>query len=120
MQQAPPLSAGLIGKGKLERYPFLGSRDSGDVALARRVLDQLDVARSHGDLFPTRHFELAITAQSNYVLAAGSSVPVADSTGRGPMQFSSGCHHHLEDIIASPRSEFGVYLFGTCWPSGPV
>src|SRR5439155_26350139 len=81
---------------------------------ARRFLDQLDVHRSHADLFPTRHFERAMTAQSNDVLAAWSSVPVADSTGWRPMQSTSACHHHLEDIIAIPRSEFALYLFGMC------
>jgi len=103
---------GRIGKGKLERYTFLRSRDSGDVALTRRVLDQLDVAWSDRDLFPTGYFKLAVTAQRNDVLAARSGVPIADSTGRGAMQLSSGCRHHLEDIVAVSRNKFGLYVFG--------
>src|SRR6266404_2498425 len=74
------LPCGLIRKRKLDRYPLLSSRDSRDVALARRVFDQFDVSGPHGDLFSTRHFELALAAQSNDVLAARSSVPVAHST----------------------------------------
>src|SRR6266850_917120 len=51
------------------------------------------------------------TAQSNYVLAARSSVPIAHSTGRGAMEFSSGCHHHLEDVVAAAWGEFCLNLF---------
>ena len=106
------LSGGQISKGKLERYASLRSRDSGDVALTRSVFDELDVAWSDRDLFPTGYFKLAVTAQSNDVLASRSGVPIADSTGRCAMQLSSGCRHHLEDIVAVSRNKFGLYLFG--------
>jgi len=105
------LSGGQIRNGKLEGYAFLRSRDSGDMALTRSVFDQFDVAWSNGDLFPTGHFKFAVTAQSNDVLASWSGVPIADSTGRCAMQLSSGCRHHLEDIVAVSRSKFGLYLF---------
>ena len=79
------LAGRRIGKGKLECHAFLRSRDSGDVALARCVFDQFDVAWSDRDLFPTGYFKLAVTAQSNDVLASRSGVPIADSTGRCAM-----------------------------------
>ena len=64
------LTGRRIGQGKLECHAFLRSRDSGDVALARCVFDQLDVAWSDRDLVPTDYFKLAVTAQRNDVLAA--------------------------------------------------
>ena len=113
------LAGRRIGKGKLECHAFLRSRDSGDVALARCVFDQFDVAWSDRDLFPTGYFKLAVTAQRNDVLAARRGVPIADSTGRGAMQLSSGCHHHFEDIVAVSRNKFGLYLFGMGLAVGP-
>jgi hypothetical protein len=110
------LSPGLIGKRKLERDSLLISHNSRDVALARRIFDQFDVPRSHRNLFPTRHFELALAAHRNHVLAAGRRMPVAHATRRRAMQFRSGNVHHLEDIIGR---EFGLDLFGMRLPVRP-
>src|SRR5207249_1239529 len=113
------LSRGLIGKGKLERYPLLGSRDSGAVALAGRVFDQLDVSWSNGDLFTTRHFELAVAAQRNHVLAARRSMPVAHSTCRCTVQFGSRCRYHFEDVVTIAWGKLGLNLFGMRLPVRP-
>jgi len=81
------------------------------VTLAGRIFDKLDVSRFHGDLFSARHLKLSPAAERNHVLAARSSMPIANPTGRRAMELPSG-DPHLEDIIGIAWREFGLYFLG--------
>ena len=96
----------------MEGHPILRAGNSRDVTFAGCVLDELDVPRLNGDLFPSLNFELSPAAQRNHVPATWATMPIGNVAGRSPMEFGPCDLHHLEGLTGTSACELHLYLFG--------
>jgi hypothetical protein len=108
----PALSARLIRQRKLKRYSILGAHNFRNVAFARRVFDKVDVPRPHGNLFPSRYFDLSMAAQRDHVLPTRRTMPIVYAPARCPMELGARDRHHFGNLRGIAGSELQFDLFG--------
>src|SRR5467141_4060468 len=71
-----------VRKRDLNRHAIFVAYRPRDVTLAGDIFDEIDAARAHQDLLAARDFQLAVAAERDDVLAAGSRVPIGDTSAR--------------------------------------
>src|ERR1700687_4519229 len=107
------LSTGLVCNCKEEGHPILTGRDSRDVTLARRIFDELDVPRLHGDRLSSCNLELPSAAKRDYILTTWTAMPIGDATGCRPMDLSASDRLHLGYLATwAACGELELHFFG--------